>query len=123
MSTSMMAAASGGPFLAIGSNGDGSSIGLLFFLSGFLFYGLMYLRYRNVDKRHMHARETEAEIDNVRAADDFVGRRTRQRNRRIAGANERHVEGAQNGGLGAAGLLNSTSGHSVRNILNAFDKR
>ncbi|WP_434081172.1 hypothetical protein [Sanguibacter sp. Z1732] len=76
MSTSMMAAASGGPFLAIGSNGDGSSIGLLFFLSGFLFYGLMYLRYRNVDKRHMHARETEAEIDNVRAADDFVGRRT-----------------------------------------------
>lgn len=106
--------------LAASSSGsDAGSIGLLFFLSGFVFYGLMFLRYRNSDKRHMHARETEASIANVRATDDFLGTRTRQSNKRLKGANERHIEGAQGTGL-AAGLLRNASGGSVRQMLSRF---
>lgn len=103
------AVSAGGQMLPVASTSDGGSIGLLFFLSGFLFYGFMYLKYRNTNKRHMHARETEATIDNVQGADDFLGKRTRQRNRRMQGANERHIEGAQNTGL-AANFMNGTGG-------------
>ncbi len=98
---SMMWAASQGQVLAGESgSGDIGSLGLLLYLSGFVFYGLMYLRYRNVDKRHMHARETEATIDNLQATDELKGKRTRLRNKRMDGANERHIEGAQLSGIG-----------------------
>ena len=103
-------------------SGDGASFGLLFFLSGFIFYGAMYLRYRNINKRHMHARETEATLDNVRAADELVGKRTRQSNSRIKGANERQIKGAQNRGL-AASLLDGAADNPVGRIMSAFDKR
>lgn len=107
------AVSAGGQMLPIASTSDGGSIGLLFFLSGFLFYGFMYLKYRNTNKRHMHARETEATIDNVRGADEFIRKRTRQRNRRMQGANERQIEGAQNNGFGAGLLNGATGGGSV----------
>jgi len=111
-----------GHVVASSSNGDsGGTFGLLFFLSGFVFYGFMYLRYRNVDKRHAHAKETETAIDNVQARDDFVGKRNRQRNRRMDGANERQIEGAQNTGL-AAGVLRSLPTGSVKSVFNSFGK-
>lgn len=112
-----------GPMLATASSNDGGSIGLLLFLSGFVFYGFMYLRYRNTNKRHMHAKETTAEIDNVRVADNFVARRTRLRNRRIQGANERQIEGAQNTGLGAGLGAALGDGASVRSIGRMFTQR
>lgn len=104
-----------------GESGDGASLGLLFFLSGFIFYGAMYLRYRNINKRHMHARETEATLDNVQASDEFVGRRTRQSNSRIRGANEREIRGAQNRGF-AAGLLDGAANNPVGRIMSSFDR-
>lgn len=113
--------AAGAPMLAM-ADGDGGSIGLLLFLSGFVFYAVMYLKYRNIDKRHMHARETEATMDNLRVADDLQGRRTRQRNARMQGANERQIEGAQNSGL-ASGILGSVSGSSVQDVFTSFTKR
>ena len=106
--------------LAASSDGsDGGSSGLLLFLSGFVFYGLTYLRYRNTDKRHLHARETEAKLANVQATDDLVGKRTRQSNKRISGANERQIEGAQGTGL-AAGVLGNTPVSSVRDVISRF---
>lgn len=111
-----------GQLLASGGDSDSiGNVGLLFFLSGFLFYGFMFLRYRNVDKRHQHAKETEVEIDNVQARDDFVGKRNRQRNRRMDGANERQIEGAQNTGL-AAGVLRALPSDSVQRVFNNFGK-
>src|SRR5690625_6293385 len=102
-------------------SGDGPAFGRLFFLSGFIFYAAMHLRYRNINKRHMHARETEATLDNVRAADELVGKRTRQSNSRIKGANERQIKGAQNRGL-AASLLDGAADNPVGRIMSAFDK-
>lgn len=111
-----------GQLLASGGDSDSiGNVGLLFFLSGFLFYGFMFLRYRNVDKRHQHAKETEVEIDNVQARDDFVGKRNRQRNRRMDGANERQIEGAQNTGL-AAGVLRALPSDSMQRVFNNFGK-
>lgn len=111
-----------GQLLASGGDSDSiGNVGLLFFLSGFLFYGFMFLRHRNVDKRHQHAKETEVEIDNVQARDDFVGKRNRQRNRRMDGANERQIEGAQNTGL-AAGVLRALPSDSVQRVFNNFGK-
>jgi len=111
-----------GQLLASGGDSDSiGNVGLLFFLSGFLFYGFMFLRYRNVDKRHQHAKETEVEIDNVQARDDFVGKRNRQRNRRMDGANERQIEGAQNTGL-VAGVLRALPSDSVQRVFNNFGK-
>lgn len=115
------AVSAGGQMLPIASTGDGGSIGLLFFLSGFLFYGFMYLKYRNTNKRHMHARETDATIDNVTGADEFVGKRKRQRNRRMQGANERQIEGAQNTGL-AAQFMNGNSGAASGNMVRRIMK-
>ena len=95
--------------VVLAAESDLATVGLLFFLSGFLFYGFMFMKYRNTNKRHMHARETQAEIDNVVAADERTGRRTRQRNSRIKGGNERQIEGAQSTGL-AAGFMNGLGG-------------
>ncbi|ROR72372.1 growth/differentiation factor [Bogoriella caseilytica] len=121
MSTAIPLSMASGDILASSSDGGGS-IGLLFFLSGFLFYGLMFLRYRNTDKHHRHAQETEAKLANVQAGDELRGKRTRLREKRIKGANERQVEGVQSSGA-MAGLLGSGpggSGGSVRKIFDTF---
>jgi len=78
----------GGPILASGpSTEDGSWFGLLFLLAGPLFYALIYLRYRNVDKRHRHATETEATMDNLRERNDYRRTRTGLKSKTMTGAN------------------------------------
>ena len=59
----------------------------LFFTLGFVFYGLMYARYRNKGARHFHEKDTKATTDNMRTADNFVTKRTGLRNTRMEGAN------------------------------------
>ncbi|WP_051154966.1 hypothetical protein [Ruania albidiflava] len=83
--------ADGGPILASGSSSieDGSWFGLLFLLAGPLFYAMIFLRYRNVDKRHRHATETEATMDNLRERNDYVRTRTGLKNKKMTGANSR----------------------------------
>ncbi|MPV49260.1 MULTISPECIES: growth/differentiation factor [unclassified Pseudactinotalea] len=89
--------AAGGQVWASGSSdGGGGSIGWVFFLAGFLYYGMMYLRYRNSDKRHRHELETEATLDNVQVADDYAGSLKGVSHSRMRGANYKQVEGAQN---------------------------
>ncbi len=82
---------------------DPRLFGLLLFLSGFLFYGAMYLRYRNADKRHHYESETEAKMLDVRAADQQLDVNTGVKNSRMKGANNHDVRGrAGGGGLGDA---------------------
>jgi len=77
------------------SDGDGGFVGLLFMLSGFIFYALMYFRYRNANKRHHHESETEATLLNLRERDDFVQSRKGLSNRTMSGANNHEVRGAR----------------------------
>lgn len=79
------------------SGDDNGKLGLLFLLAGFLFYGAMYLRYRNVDKRDHYESETKAETANMQAQDAFARSLTHLKNSRMKGANNHSVRGARNG--------------------------
>ncbi|QAV69273.1 growth/differentiation factor [Salinibacterium sp. UTAS2018] len=89
--------AESGQLLAAGSSDDDSGgLGLVFLLSGFVFYSAIYFRYRNTDKRHSHESETEATMVNMKEKDDFVQSKKGLTNRRMSGANNRAVRGARN---------------------------
>lgn len=77
------------------SDGNIGDIGYVFLLSGFVFYGAIYLRYRNTNKRHEHESETEATMHNVRTVDNFNRRLTGLSNSKMKGANNRDVRGAR----------------------------
>lgn len=94
---SVLASSAADLVLATSSDEDGSSFGLLFLLSGVVFYVLVWLRYRNVDKRHHHERETRAEMHDLRSDDRLVGSVKGVSNRRMTGANNTEVRGARRG--------------------------
>ncbi|WP_157962437.1 growth/differentiation factor [Homoserinimonas sp. OAct 916] len=80
---------------ASSSDGEGGNLGLLFLLSGPIFYVVIYLKYRNVDKRHKHESETEASLHNMQLHDQFVQSKTGLTKREMAGANNNDVRGAR----------------------------
>ncbi|MDR0499875.1 MAG: hypothetical protein LBG97_01320 [Coriobacteriales bacterium] len=85
--------------VAIDSSNDYSAyLPLLLCLSGFIYFAIIYFRYRNSDKRHMHEKETQTKVENATAYDNFVQHRKRLRNSSMAGANGGLIEGAQNVG-------------------------
>ncbi len=61
--------------------------------AGIIFYFIMYARYRNSNKRHMHEKETRRTVSNVKSVDRLIERRTRLRNFRMNGANNTKVYG------------------------------
>ena len=61
---------------------------------GFVYYGIMYARYRNAGARHHHEKETKSTMDNLQQRDTYVTRRTALRNARMAGANNTSVRGS-----------------------------
>jgi hypothetical protein len=81
------------PFLS-SSDSDEGGWGWLFMTMGFIFYGVMYARYRNRGARHHHEKETKATIDNLRKKDSFVTKRTGLKNARMEGANNNSVAGS-----------------------------
>ena len=91
--------------------GDGAGLGLLGFTPGFIFYGMMWMKYRNTTARHYHEKETKATIENLQQADNFVEHRTKLRNSRIAGANNTAVAGSHNSSVGGeAGAIKVAKG-------------
>ncbi|MEH6780091.1 MAG: hypothetical protein V7618_00855 [Rhodoglobus sp.] len=90
----LMVAAGTEIFAAGSSDDDSGGLGLVFLLSGFAFYTVIYLRYRNVDKRHRHEAETEAVLLNLEEQDVFVASKKGLTNSRMSGANSTKVHGA-----------------------------
>jgi len=66
----------------------------LLLAGGFVYYGIMYARYRNKGARHFHEKETKANTDNMRTYDNFVTKRTGLRKARMEGANNSSVKGS-----------------------------
>ena len=64
----------------------------LFATAGFVFYGIIYSKYRNKGARHSHE-ETKSTLDNMRKKDSFVTKRTGLRNNMIEGANNKIIKG------------------------------
>lgn len=69
---------------------DGEFIFLTF---GFIFYFIMYSKYRNNSARHTHEIETKREMRNLRSVDDFLEKRKGLSNERINGENSHKVDG------------------------------
>ena len=65
----------------------------VFLLSGFIYFGIMYARYRNSGARHKHETETKTNMTNLRKYDQFVKKRERLKNPKMEGANNTKVSG------------------------------
>lgn len=94
--TEFLMALSDGAILAASDDGDSSNFALLFLLSGFVFYGYVFLRYRNAGKRHKHEQETQAHLHDIQAVDRFIRTRTGLSNSTMSGANNNEVRGSLN---------------------------
>ena len=79
------------PFL---TGEEGEPYSLIFITAGFIFWGLMYARYRNKGARHHHEKETKATMNNVQKVDKFVTKRTGLTKPRMEGANNMSVKGS-----------------------------
>ena len=79
------------PFL---TGEEGESYSWLFLILGFVYYGLMYARYRNKSARHYHEKETKSTMSNLQKEDTFVTRRTGLTNAKMIGANNTAVRGS-----------------------------
>ena len=80
----------------------------LFLLSGFIFFAIMYARYRNSGARHMHEKDTKSIMSNLKQEDVFVKRRNGLSNSRIEGVNNTSVSGAQAGNKVLNNVLNAS---------------
>ena len=78
-------------FLFLTSDSKGNSWGWIFLLVGFIYFAIMYARYRNSGARHAHETETKREVTNLRKYDNLVKRKKRLRNSRMDGANNKTV--------------------------------
>lgn len=65
----------------------------IFLLSGFIYFFVMYLRYRNSNARHHHETETRKKMFNIRKEDRLIKRQTGLSNSRMIGANNTRVSG------------------------------
>jgi len=80
-------------FLATDSDEDSNVFFLALLASGFIFYGAMYLRYRNQDARHTYEKETKKEIDNMQRDDTFIEHRKKLKSPFMEGRNDNKLEG------------------------------
>lgn len=67
-------------------------------LSGFIFYGVVYLRHRNTDKRHHHEEETKFRVKNIRKRDRYIRTMTGLSNSKMHGANHNQVSSDRKNG-------------------------
>ena len=76
---------------------DDNSWPWLFLLSGFIYYWVIYSKYRNTGARHNHETETKSNMSNLRKVDTFVRKRTRLDSSTMEGANNKSIKGGSKG--------------------------
>lgn len=65
----------------------------IFLLSGFIYFTLIFLRYRNSDARHEYEIETKTDMTNLRKVDKFIKAKKRLTNSVMVGANNKNLNG------------------------------
>ena len=65
----------------------------IFLLAGFIYFFVMYLRYRNSNARHHHEIETTKKIFNLRKTDNLIEHKKGLTNSRMTGANNTKISG------------------------------
>ena len=78
------------PFVRVFTDSDYAW--LLAFL-GFIFFGLMYSKYRNSSARHYYEKETKSTMDDVKKVDKLLKNLTGLTNSRMSGANNSAIHG------------------------------
>ena len=66
---------------------------LLLLTSGFVYYGIIYAKYRNKSARHTYEEETKYEISNMKKEDTFIRQKKRLTNRVIEDRNDNTLDG------------------------------
>lgn len=82
-------------FLITSSDSDDDpSMAFLFLLaSGFIYYFVIYTKYRNQNARHTYEKETKNEISNLKKKDELIGRRKGLKSSTISNRNDNKIEG------------------------------
>ena len=62
-------------------------------LSGFVYYAIMYARYRNQNARHTYETDTKTNMSNLRKTDNFIQSKKGLTNAYMNGANNKNVNG------------------------------
>lgn len=65
----------------------------IFLLAGFVYFAIIYGKYRNKGARHRHEAETKTNLTNLRKLDNFVKHEKRLKNSRMDNANNTRVSG------------------------------
>jgi len=86
----------------------------LFLAIGFIYFFIMYARYRNHNARHKHELETKKNMSNVRKVDTFIKQRRGLTNSMIEGENNTSVSGQ---GFGEQMLKQLTKNNSIVNSI------
>lgn len=68
---------------------------LALLLSGFIYYGIIFSKYRNEEARHVYEKETVKQVSNLRRVDNFMMNRKRLTNSKIIGANSDDIYGEE----------------------------
>lgn len=84
---------------------------LLFLLSGFIFFMIMFLRYRNSNARHTYETDTKTNMSNLRKVDSYIQSKKGLTNATMEGANNKRV----NGQTSSSKVFDSLSGQSIGN--------
>lgn len=70
----------------------------LFLASGFIYYFIIYSRYRNKGARHYHERETKNAMQNLKSSDNFAEKRSRLDSPTMEGRNNNRISGTLKNG-------------------------
>lgn len=65
----------------------------LFLLLGFIYFIIIYIKYRNVNARHTYETDTKTNMSNLREVDDFIQSKKGMTNSTMVGANNKNVNG------------------------------
>ena len=88
----------------------------LFLLSGFVYFIIMFMRYRNSDARHTYETDTKTNMSNLRKVDNFIQSKKGLTNATMNGANNKAV----NGQTMSSKVFDSLSSQNIGNsIINA----
>lgn len=85
----------------------------IFLLGGFIFFFLMYARYRNSNARHTYETETKRTMSNLVQGDTFIENRKKLKDAHVAGCNNTSVRGSTNSDK----FIDKINGKQVANVL------
>ena len=89
----------------------------LFLLSGFIYYAIIYAKYRNQDARHNYETETKTNMTNLKKKDTFIKKETGLSNSMMYGANNKEVKGKNSSFLDVKDLIDTVDIDNIKDII------